>query len=53
MPSLAGSKLLNETINVTRPDGRVVSLEHDSGVINRIDRLTAANYGMAISIDHC
>ena len=50
---LAGSNFLTETINVTRPDGRVVSLEHDSGVINRIDRLTAANYGMAINMNHC
>lgn len=46
---LEGSNFLTETIKVTRPDGRVVILEYNSGMLNRLDRLTAANYGMPIN----
>ncbi len=41
---LEGSNFLTQTISVKRPDGRVVILEYDSGVLNRLDKLTAANY---------
>ena len=50
---LEGSNFLTETVHVTRPDGRVVTLEYDSGMLNRLDRLTAANYGMPINTNLC
>lgn len=50
---LEGSNFLTETIKVKRPDGRVVTLEYNSGLLNRLDRLTAANYGMPINSNLC
>lgn len=50
---LEGSNFLTETIQITRPDGRVVVLEYNSGMLNRLDRLTAANYGMPINTNLC
>ncbi|EIX2452657.1 TPA: restriction endonuclease [Klebsiella pneumoniae] len=50
---LEGSNFLTENILITRPDGRVVNLEYKSGMLNRLDRLTAANYGMPINSNLC
>lgn len=50
---LEGSNFLTETINIERPDGRVVILEYNSGMLNRLDRLTAANYGLPINTNLC
>jgi type II restriction enzyme len=50
---LEGSNFLTETISIKRPDGRVVTLEYNSGMLNRLDRLTSANYGMPINVDLC
>ena len=50
---LEGSNFLTETISITRPDGRDVTLEYNSGMLNRLDRLTAANYGMPINTNLC
>ncbi|UAJ74206.1 restriction endonuclease [Synechocystis sp. PCC 7339] len=50
---LEGSNFLTETISIERPDGRVVKLEYNSGTLNRLDRLTAANYGMPINKNLC
>lgn len=50
---LEGSNFLTETISVKRPDGRIVTLEYNSGMLNRLDRLTAANYGMSINTNLC
>lgn len=50
---LEGSNFLTQTISITRPDGRVVNLEYNSGMLNRLDRLTAANYGMPINKNLC
>ncbi|MFH1544097.1 MAG: EcoRI family type II restriction endonuclease [Patescibacteria group bacterium] len=50
---LEGSNFLTETISITRPDGRIVTLEYNSGMLNRIDRLTSANYGMPINTNLC
>lgn len=50
---LEGSNFLTETISVARPDGRVVVLEYNSGMLNRLDRLTSANYGMPINTNLC
>lgn len=50
---LEGSNFLTETISIKRPDGRVVILEYNSGMLNRLDRLTSANYGMPINSNLC
>lgn len=50
---LEGSNFLTETIRVERPDGRIVILEYNSGMLNRLDRLTSANYGMPINTNLC
>lgn len=50
---LEGSNFLTETISIRRPDGRVVTLEYNSGMLNRLDRLTSANYGMPINTNLC
>jgi len=50
---LEGSNFLTETISIKRPDGRIVILEYNSGMLNRLDRLTAANYGMPINKNLC
>jgi type II restriction enzyme len=50
---LEGSNFLTETISLTRPDGRIVTLEYNSGMLNRLDRLTSANYGMPINTNLC
>lgn len=50
---LDGSNFLTEPISIKRPDGRVVTLEYNSGMLNRLDKLTAANYGMPINTNLC
>jgi len=50
---LEGSNFLTETISIKRPDGRVVTLDYNSGMLNRLDRLTSANYGMLINTNLC
>ena len=50
---LEGSNFLTQDVVVTRPDGRKVTLTYNSGAINRLDRLTAANYGMPINKNLC
>jgi len=50
---LEGSNFLTETISIKRPDGRVVTIEYNSGMLNRLDRLTSANYGMPINTNLC
>lgn len=50
---LEGSNFLTKTIEVTRPDGRTVVLSYNSGTLNRLDRLTAANYGMPFNTNLC
>lgn len=50
---LEGSNFLTETISIARPDGRVVTLEYNSGMLNRLDRLTSANYGLPINTNLC
>ena len=50
---LEGSNFLTETVNIRRPDGRIVVLEYNSGMLNRLDRLTAANYGLPINTNLC
>jgi type II restriction enzyme len=50
---LEGSNFLTQNITVTRPDGRTVTLRYNDGALNRLDRLTAANYGMPINKNLC
>lgn len=50
---LEGSNFLTETISIKKPDGRVVTIEYNSGTLNRLDRLTSANYGMPINTNLC
>lgn len=50
---LEGSNFLTQNIIVTRPDGRTVTLVYNDGTLNRLDRLTAANYGMPINTNLC
>jgi type II restriction enzyme len=50
---LEGTNFLTETVKITRPDGREVVLEYNSGSLNRLDRLTAANYGLPINTNLC
>lgn len=50
---LEGSNFLTQNVVVTRPDGRNVTLIYNSGTLNRLDRLTAANYGMKINQNVC
>lgn len=50
---LQGSNFLTKPVSVSRPDGRTVELRHNVGSLNRIDRLTAANYSMPIDENCC
>ena len=50
---IEGSNFLTENVNVERPDGRVVTLIYNSGILNRLDRLTASNYGMPFNKNLC
>ncbi len=50
---LEGSNFLTQNVTVTRPDGREVTLVYNAGKLNRLDRLTAANYGMPINTNLC
>ncbi len=50
---LQGSNFLTEPITVTKPDGTKITLKHDIGALNRIDRLTASNYSLPINQNSC
>ena len=50
---LQGSNFATETIQVYRQDGTLVEIRHDIGSLNRIDRVSAANYCMKINKNYC
>lgn len=50
---LQGSNFATESFDVTRPDGRVVRVVHDSGMLNRIDRVTASSLSREINQNYC
>ena len=50
---LAGSNFLTHDIMIERPDGRKITLTYNNGALNRLDRLTAANYGLPINTNLC
>lgn len=50
---LQGSNFLLENVSIKRPNGEEFVLQYDSGTLNRLDRLTAANYGMPLNSNLC
>ena len=50
---LQGTNFATKTCYVKTPTGREVKISHDVGSLNRIDRVTASNYGMKINTVHC
>jgi type II restriction enzyme len=50
---LKGSNFATESFEVVRPDGRVVKVVHDSGMLNRIDRVTASSLSREINQNYC
>ncbi len=50
---LQGSNFATESFEVTRPDGRVVKVVHDSGLLNCIDRVTASSLSREINQNYC
>ena len=50
---LEGSNFLTQNITVQRPDGSTFTIAYNDGTLNRLDRLTAANYGMPINTNLC
>jgi len=50
---LQGSNFLTEPFIVKKIDGMEVTLKHDAGSLNRIDRLTSANYSLPINQNSC
>ena len=50
---LEGSNFLTKDITVKRPNGEKITISYNTGSLNRLDRLTAANYGMPINTNLC
>ena len=50
---LEGSNFLTKDISVMSPDGRTITLKHNIGSLNRLDRLTSSNYGLPINTNLC
>ncbi len=50
---LEGSNFLTYNITIQRPDGSDYILQYDNGTLNRLDRFTAANYGMNVNTNLC
>lgn len=50
---LEGSNFLTQNVTIKSPDGSNYTIKYDDGTLNRLDRLTAANYGMPINTNLC
>ena len=50
---LEGSNFLTQNVTIKRPDGSTYTIVYNDGTLNRLDRLTAANYGMPINTNIC
>lgn len=50
---LEGTNFLTEDVVVRRPNGECFTIKYDAGTLNRLDRITAANYGMAVNKNLC
>src|SRR5690606_12123119 len=50
---LQGSNFATESFEVVRPDGRIVPVVHNSGLLNWIDRITASSLSREINHNYC
>ena len=50
---LQGSNFAIQEVTPVWPDGTKVPIRPDDSMVNRIDRVTASNYGMAINKNYC
>lgn len=50
---LQGSNFATKIVQVFKPNGTFVEIRPDAGGMNRIDRVTAANYCMPINKNYC
>lgn len=50
---LQGSNFATESFEIKTQDGRIVKVIHNSGMLNRIDRVTASNLGREINKNYC
>lgn len=50
---LEGSNFLTQNITIEKPDGSTYTITYNDGTLNKMDRLTAANYGMPINTNLC
>jgi len=50
---LQGSNFATTTFVIKALDGRELRIAHDAGALNRIDRVTASNYGLEINKNYC
>ncbi len=50
---LQGTNFATKVHYVKNPEGRRIKIAHNIGSLNRIDRVTASNYGMDINTNHC
>lgn len=50
---LQGSNFATKIVQVFKPDGTFIEIKPDAGGMNRIDRVTAANYSMPINNNYC
>lgn len=50
---LEGSNFLTHNVTVSHPDGTAYEITYNDGTLNRLDRLTAANYGMPLNKNLC
>lgn len=50
---LQGSNFATESFDINCIDGRIVKVVHNSGMLNRIDRVTASSFGRTINQNYC
>ena len=50
---ITGSNFLTKDVTITRPDGSKYTITYDNSTLNRLDRLTSANYAMPLNTNHC
>ena len=50
---LQGSNFATDSFELKTQDGRIVKVVHNSGMLNRIDRVTASNLGRDINKNYC
>ena len=50
---LQGSNFATKSFEIECEDGSVVKVIHNSGMLNRIDRVTASNFGREVNKNYC